>query len=79
MICYQVVTDTITVPEDGTGAGHEFRLAAPTGKVVLSGGWSTTMFDVLESSYPDGSEWVFVFKGRSIAGGYDVDLSVVCL
>lgn len=78
---YVIVTSTQNVPEDNAGARHTLSVSAPTNTKVLSGGWATDTNDVLESSYPesDGSQWHFVFKGKDVTNGYDVDLSVVCL
>jgi hypothetical protein len=45
----------------------------------MSGGWSSSVLDILESSYPDGDDWVFVFKQQDISGGYSITLSVVCV
>jgi hypothetical protein len=45
----------------------------------MSGGWSSSVLDIIESSYPDGSDWVFLFKNRDITGGYSIDLSAVCV
>jgi len=74
MACYEVVTDPVAVPAGSSLS--EFRVPAPAGKVVFAGGWFSTTLDVLEASYPDGDEWVFVFKQKD---GYDVDLYVTCL
>lgn len=67
MVCfdtgYEVVTDTVTLLADNGSIGRqEFRIAAPTGKVPLSGGYASTTVPVrVDASYPDGDDWVFEF------------------
>lgn len=77
-LCYEVVSQSETVSQGASGLAT-YRVTAPTGKVPVSGGWSSTVLDIIESSYPDGDDWVFVFKNRDISGGYGITLSVVCI
>lgn len=88
MLCldvgHEVVTDTVTVARDNGDVGRQaFRVAAPSGKVPISGGCDLPYapggdLGRLLGSYPDGDEWVFVFLGYS-GGSFNVNLSVVCL
>lgn len=82
---YQVVSETVHVVYDNGHVGpQEFRVTVPEGSVPVSGG-----YDIQEvyprdnprvlASYPDGSDWVFVFLGIDYTEGYDAVLYVVCI
>ena len=77
-LCYEVITQIKTVATGATGL-ETYRVTVPTGKVPMSGGWSSTVLDIIESSYPDGNDWVFIFKNLDIAGGYNITLFVACV
>lgn len=83
---YEVITDTENVPESGSSAKTTFRLTAPTGKKSISGGVRFVAdspqdpdYQLMHASYPDGNDWVFIMRGISQTGGYDVQLYAVCV
>lgn len=80
-----VATSTVTILADnGTVGNQTFTLSAPTGKVVLSGGYqmagaASSAQPYVSASRPttDGTGWTFVFRNNQASLDRDVTLYVV--
>lgn len=71
---YEIVSENVTV-NSGT---YGFDLSAPTGKVVLSGGFSAPSGATVHESYPSADDtWHFELSGSG--DQTDVYIYVVCV